>query len=60
MDKLSFGCLVRLWLYQQNDYLGWIERAKLPDTKEKRMQQMLTELKNGTVYMKMNWKSKQV
>ncbi|SHH06612.1 YdeI/OmpD-associated family protein [Pedobacter caeni] len=46
--------------YQQNDYLGWIGRAKLPETKKKRLQQMLTELKNGTVYMKMSWKSKEV
>jgi uncharacterized protein YdeI (YjbR/CyaY-like superfamily) len=23
--------------YQQNDYLGWINRAKRPETKEKRL-----------------------
>jgi uncharacterized protein YdeI (YjbR/CyaY-like superfamily) len=41
--------------YQQNDYLGWISRAKLDATKRKRIQQMLEELKQGNVYMKMRW-----
>ena len=40
--------------YQQNDYLGWIERAKRQETKEKRLSQMLNELEVGGVYMKMN------
>ena len=39
--------------YQQNDYIGWIERAKRQETKEKRLQQMIGELKTGGVYMKM-------
>ena len=39
--------------YQRNDYLGWIERAKRADTREKRMRQMLRELKTGGVYMNM-------
>lgn len=39
--------------YQQNDYIGWIERAKRPETKLKRLQQMLYELKVGGVYMNM-------
>lgn len=39
--------------YQQNDYIGWIDRAKLQETKEKRLNQMLDELKIGGVYMKM-------
>ena len=39
--------------YQQNDYIGWIIRAKKQETKEKRLQQMLNELKAGGVYMKM-------
>lgn len=39
--------------YQQNDYIGWIERAKKQETKEKRLQQMIDELKAGGVYMKM-------
>ena len=39
--------------YQQNDYIGWIERAKLQETKDKRLRQMLKELKAGGVYMNM-------
>lgn len=45
--------------YQQNDYIGWITRAKLESTKEKRLSQMLEELKKGGVYMKMKWKPKE-
>ena len=41
--------------YQQNDYIGWITSAKRPETREKRLQQMLDELKQGDVYMNMNW-----
>jgi len=29
--------------YQQNDYIGWIGRARLPATRQKRLQQMLDE-----------------
>lgn len=39
--------------YQQNDYLGWIARAKHQETKEKRLRQMLDELEEGGVYMNM-------
>ena len=39
--------------YQQNDYIGWIEQAKRQETKDKRLHQMLNELKEGGVYMKM-------
>ncbi len=39
--------------YQQNDYVGWITRAKRPDTKQKRLTQMLAELDSGDLYMKM-------
>jgi len=39
--------------YQQNDYLGWIARAKRPDTQSKRLNQMLDELDQGGIYMKM-------
>ena len=42
--------------YQRNDYLGWITRAKLELTKEKRTGQMLEELKQGDRNMKMKWK----
>ena len=41
--------------YQQNDYLGWIARAKLPATREKRIRQMLDELGAGGLYMNMKW-----
>jgi uncharacterized protein YdeI (YjbR/CyaY-like superfamily) len=39
--------------YQQNDYVGWINEAKRPETKEKRLRQMLEELERGGVYMNM-------
>ncbi len=42
--------------YQRNDYLGWIDRAKRPGTKARRLQQMLDELEQGDVYMKMAWR----
>ncbi len=42
--------------YQQNDYVGWISRAKRPATKEKRLLQMLDELRRGDVYMKMDYR----
>lgn len=41
--------------YQQNDYLGWMARAKLPETRQRRLKQMLDELERGGVYMKMKW-----
>ncbi len=40
--------------FQRNDYLGWIGRAKQPATRRKRLDQMLAELDEGGVYMKMN------
>lgn len=44
--------------YQRNDYIGWITRAKLEATKQKRLNQMLEELEKGGVYMKMKWNPK--
>lgn len=44
--------------YQRNDYLGWIARAKRPETREKRVVQMLDELAGGRLYMKMKWRPK--
>ncbi|NNE86657.1 MAG: YdeI/OmpD-associated family protein [Silicimonas sp.] len=44
----------RPW-YQRNDYLGWISRAKREETRQKRLHQMLEELRAGDVYMKMAW-----
>jgi uncharacterized protein YdeI (YjbR/CyaY-like superfamily) len=41
--------------YQQNDYIGWITRAKQAATKQKRLDQMLDELESGGVYMNMKW-----
>lgn len=45
----------RPW-YQRNDYLGWINRAQRRDTKQKRLEQMLEELRSGGVYMRMAWR----
>jgi uncharacterized protein YdeI (YjbR/CyaY-like superfamily) len=39
--------------YQRNDYLAWIARARLEKTRAKRLQQMLDELAQGGVYMRM-------
>ncbi|SFZ82463.1 Bacteriocin-protection, YdeI or OmpD-Associated [Devosia enhydra] len=41
--------------YQRNDYLGWIGRAKRTETRDKRIAQMLDELRAGGVYMRMEW-----
>lgn len=45
--------------YQQNDYLAWIARAKRPQTRAVRLEQMLDELIRGDRYMKMPYRSKQ-
>ena len=42
--------------YQRNDYLGWIASAKLEETKQKRLNQMLEELRKGDRYMNMIWR----
>lgn len=44
--------------YQQNDYIGWITRAKRDETRQKRLTQMLDELKGGKAYMNMKWSPK--
>ncbi len=44
--------------YQQNDYIGWITRAKRQETKDKRLSQMLSELKAGDKYMGMDYRAK--
>lgn len=46
--------------YQQNDYIGWITRAKLKATQEKRLAQMLDELERGDRYMKMAYRPKKL
>lgn len=40
--------------YQRNDYLAWIGRGKQPETRRRRIDQMLDELEKGGVYMKMS------
>ena len=43
--------------YQRNDYIGWINRAEKPETRIKRLEQMLTELAQGGIYMGMEHKA---
>jgi uncharacterized protein YdeI (YjbR/CyaY-like superfamily) len=43
--------------YQQNDYIGWITRARRPETMEKRLRQMLDELASGNEYMGMDYRA---
>jgi len=40
--------------YQRNDYLSWIKRAARDETRAKRLEQMLEELRQGGVYMRMD------
>ena len=44
--------------YQRNDYIGWITRAKRPETRDTRLEQMLEELASGDRYMKMAYRPK--
>ena len=44
--------------YQRNDYLGWIARGKRAETREKRLLQMLEELRAGDRYMRMPYRAK--
>jgi hypothetical protein len=37
--------------YQQDQYLGWIDEAKIQDLKLKRLNQMLDELEKGGIFM---------
>jgi uncharacterized protein YdeI (YjbR/CyaY-like superfamily) len=46
--------------YQQNDYIGWINRAKRPKTKQKRLDQMLDELARSDVYMNMPYRPRDI
>ncbi len=41
------GAYLRRPDYQQNDYIGWITRAKRDATREKRLEQMLEEREQG-------------
>lgn len=57
LAELEDGGLLDLYrerpAYQQNDYLGWIGRAKREGARQKRIQQILDELRRGGVYMGM-------
>nr|WP_278309138.1 YdeI/OmpD-associated family protein [Marasmitruncus massiliensis] len=44
--------------YQRNDYIGWITQAKRTQTREKRIRQMLDELRSGDIYMGMAYSAK--
>ena len=44
--------------YQRNDYIGWINRAVRPATRQKRLHQMLQELRDGNLYMAMVWRGR--
>lgn len=52
------GAYARRPAYQQNDYVGWIVRAKRDETRRRRLHQMLDELAAGDVYMKMPYRAK--
>lgn len=41
--------------YQRNDWLHWIKDAKQDATREKRIAQMISELRAGDTYMGMAW-----
>lgn len=43
--------------YQRNDYIGWITRAVRPETRAKRLAEMLDDLRRGDRYMRMAWRS---
>jgi uncharacterized protein YdeI (YjbR/CyaY-like superfamily) len=57
LERLEAGGLLDEYrerpFYQRNDYLAWIGRAKQPETREKRIVQMLDELAVGGIYMGM-------
>lgn len=42
--------------YQRNDYVGWITRAKRAETRKRRLDQMIDELRVGDRYMKMPYR----
>jgi len=44
--------------YQRNDYTHWITSAKREETKNKRMTQMLEELRDGHLYMNMEYNTR--
>ena len=44
--------------YQRNDYIGWIDRTKQPQTRQKRLAQMLEELAGSEAYMGMKYSAR--
>ena len=44
--------------YQQNDYIGWINRGVHEKTRKKRLMKMLEELELGNLYMNMEYPPK--
>lgn len=44
--------------YQRNDYLGWIARAKKTETRQKRIEQMVEELRGHSLYMRMPYRER--
>jgi uncharacterized protein YdeI (YjbR/CyaY-like superfamily) len=56
-EALAAACLTDAYLsrppYQKNDYIAWITRAKHEETRAKRLNQMLSELREGILYMGM-------
>jgi uncharacterized protein YdeI (YjbR/CyaY-like superfamily) len=42
--------------FQRNDYLLWIAGAKTEPTRQKRLAQMVRELRSGDRYMNMAWR----
>lgn len=42
--------------YQQNDWIGWLERAKRQDTRRNRIEEMCGDLIAGDRYMGMDWR----
>ncbi len=60
LNKRGLMDAYKAWpAYQKNDYLAWIKGAKLENTREKRLDQMLSELKSGKRYMNMAWSGSQ-
>ena len=41
--------------YQRNDYLTWLDSAKLPEQRQARLTQLVEELGKGDVYMGQPW-----
>lgn len=62
ISALEKECLTERYynrpLYQQNDYIGWITRAKRQETISKMLNQMIRELKSGDQYMGMKYNGK--